>query len=250
MKYVSFLFLAIVFLISCSDDDTFEQDTSTHEIEAMIEHLSVYFEADTESFTFDDGGIYFEDDIGIDTTDFWETYVIDEKDTQKGYRRHTSLITNTKELKIAFDYNVPFSWKFAMKQAVVEWNKLEGDIIFSIVPRRERNVRVQMRNLTKSTTLARSWLPKDGYPGRLIRINTGYHRTLNSLEKKYAMTHELGHIIGFRHTDTAQGWFLFGLSSICRNGDRNSVMRKGYANSGSTNKEFTRCDKEAYHRLY
>ena len=69
-------------------------------------------------------------------------------------------------------------------------------------------------------------------------------------QKKFILAHELGHVIGFRHTDTYDGLALTTYSSVCSNySDGNSVMRAGTSLVPSWT-SFSTCDIDAFDYLY
>jgi predicted Zn-dependent protease len=68
--------------------------------------------------------------------------------------------------------------------------------------------------------IARAYLPtSNGRPGVSVEINA-YYNTLAANQKLFAITHELGHTIGFHHTNQTSGIYISGTPQT----DANSVM--------------------------
>jgi hypothetical protein len=71
-----------------------------------------------------------------------------------------------------------------------------------------------------TSTIAQAYYPDYyGNAGKQITINT-YYNYLSSSYKVFAMTHEMGHNIGFTHTDGTYGNLIAGTPET----DPNSVM--------------------------
>lgn len=71
-----------------------------------------------------------------------------------------------------------------------------------------------------TSTVAYAYMPDYyGNPGQSVNINT-YYDILSSAQKIFALTHELGHTIGFNHTDGTYGTIVPGTPEV----DPNSVM--------------------------
>jgi hypothetical protein len=101
--------------------------------------------------------------------------------------------------QIASDQN----WVEAVRSALTNWNSMSGTRIYftESSPADIQFVFADLRSYGDGV-IAVSTFPT-GSPGRtgnLIRINI-YAPSLSSGQKTYTMTHELGHAIGFRHTN-------------------------------------------------
>jgi hypothetical protein len=93
-------------------------------------------------------------------------------------------------------------WAAAVRSAMSNWNALPGTLIhFS--EDSPANITVTFANLNNSSTVARADYPSGspGQPGASIQINTGHSGSISPGEMLTAMAHELGHTIGFRHTN-------------------------------------------------
>ena len=84
---------------------------------------------------------------------------------------------------------------------------------------RKANVIVNTTNNTGST-IATGYYPNSaGDPGKYVTINT-YYNAMSHDYKVFALTHELGHVCGFTHTDGTYGSIIPGTPEL----DPNSVM--------------------------
>jgi hypothetical protein len=90
------------------------------------------------------------------------------------------------------------------------------------------------------------------YVGKTLKINPLWTPTNKSstLKKKFAMIHEMGHNLGFFHTDIGDPLYaesITNVSTTCKNNaDANSIMRNVVLEWSS----FTTCDKEAFYSVY
>jgi hypothetical protein len=72
--------------------------------------------------------------------------------------------------------------------------------------------------------VAQAYLPYwDGSVGNEVDINT-YYNYLSSSYKTFALTHELGHSIGFTHTDGTYGNLIPGTPESDPNSVMNSIV--------------------------
>ena len=148
---------------------------------------------------------------------------------------------------------VPTVWLTALDNAVSAWNALNRKVKFSTVCAADNTnpvgyVNVSYQNLGANATIANAELPPvvNGF-GSYMQINSAYNgTTLLASAKKLNMAHELGHIIGLRHTDTSNGVDV--ASSISCGGSTNytdsqSIMRSSISPYDLWMPGFTDCDK-------
>lgn len=111
-------------------------------------------------------------------------------------------------IKVAFKENVNDKWKKATIEAIKEWKSIPGcKIKFTTNFTGTADVLVCLAssfNISMDQyTLAKAELPKNGIPGKYVFINDKSQNYDYSTESscKETIAHELGHTLGFKHTD-------------------------------------------------
>lgn len=159
-------------------------------------------------------------------------------------------ISNVQSITVKAHSSVSNSWKDALEDAVDHWNSItQTDISFSYITSGTSDITVYsdseptIQNLS-ICTIARGESPNNGDVGSQVIINEDYHPDTHSilgqctigsptyLSKVWNMIHELGHNIGFRHTN----WQPEGEGSAATipytpSSDVNSVMNGGQPNT-------------------
>jgi hypothetical protein len=100
-------------------------------------------------------------------------------------------------------------WAQAVRSAMAQWNSLGGFNLKFVEVTSESAANILVTSYTYDIDeVARSaWPTRGGSPGAYVKINLGYRRGLGTggqpayLSKVFHMVHELGHTIGFRHTN-------------------------------------------------
>lgn len=160
-------------------------------------------------------------------------------------RKYSYLVSSSKVnfIKIYADATVPQSWIAALDLAIINWNSA-GSKVFMVrvlTSLGASSIITTYNNKTTSTVAIASFPNYFGAPGRSVSINT-YYNGLTTGKKIYAMTHELGHIIGLCHTDEAAGSLITGTPKS----DNASVMNV-FCNSWAG---FSSYDLMAVRKLY
>jgi predicted Zn-dependent protease len=158
-------------------------------------------------------------------------------------RVYTYTVTpaNAANISIYADNTVPADWLTALDAAIANWNSTNSHVYMkrvtattvtttsgkgknkttttsTVIP----SYNILATTLYDATTsmVAQAYLPySNGTVGNEVDINT-YYSTLTSAYKTFALTHELGHTIGFTHTDGTYGNLIPGTPVT----DANSVM--------------------------
>jgi hypothetical protein len=120
-----------------------------------------------------------------------------------------------KNIKVKIESNVPEIWKEATRFALKAWSGITNTKLNMVEVTENEDIVIRYTSLENSEAkgaIAVAKFPtKSGDPGNLIKINTIYNEKLSQTQKNLTIVHELGHCIGFRHTN----WF-----------DRNSDGRR------------------------
>lgn len=154
---------------------------------------------------------------------------------------YTVTPANAANIAIYADKTVPADWITALDAAIANWNSTNSHVFMKRVTGTTTTTTTgKGKNKTTSTTtvppayniivttlydastsmIAQSYMPySNGTVGNEVDINT-YYNTLSSSYKTFALTHELGHSIGFTHTDGTYGNLIPGTPVT----DANSVM--------------------------
>jgi hypothetical protein len=99
-------------------------------------------------------------------------------------------------------------WARAVRAAMGDWNGLGGFNLRFVEVTSESAANILVTSYTYDVDeVAKSAWPSGGSPGAYVKINLGYRRGLGTggqpvyFSKIFHMVHELGHTIGFRHTN-------------------------------------------------
>ena len=114
-----------------------------------------------------------------------------------------------RNISVWVDTSIPSSgsnnWRYEVQQAIDEWNGAHSSIRFVYTTKGEADITVQSDNdeIDENSVLAIAKFPKNGKAGNLIRINFDATGNVGASadKKRHLMLHELGHTVGFHHTD-------------------------------------------------
>jgi hypothetical protein len=195
---------------------------------------------------------------------------IDTKDIKNGRSKQASYtlidFANQPNITVRVDNSIPTSgdddWWGTVQQAAIQWNGITGsriNFIYTTDPTADITVRTDTDPAfglpLKDNTIAEGSWPSGGQAGFQVRVNLDFNSnaSVSIPQKVYNMIHELGHNIGFRHTNW-QGLSEFagngipGTPNIGSNPDPNSVMNGGTANNSWVG--FSQFDVIALRTLY
>ncbi len=172
------------------------------------------------------------------------------------HRRAQYLVTSgTKTVYV--HTSVPSGWSTAVSQAISAWNSLGLTVSFTNGGSTSSKynygaITVFMHDLTGAYADALSPY-SSGNPGGELRIDYG-NDGLSSGQKKLIMAHELGHTIGFKHTNTSEGYPLPiasypCISYVCDGYDASSIMKSG-GTPPSSWINFSTCDQQVFQCVY
>jgi hypothetical protein len=98
------------------------------------------------------------------------------------------------------------SWQTAVQQAISEWNSVTPGAIVGFSEGSPGEITMTMTDdllfLNCNTgVIAQASFPSGDQPGTTIEVSSDFTNCLSASQKKFNMAHELGHTIGFRHTN-------------------------------------------------
>lgn len=193
-----FTILSLTLLVSCKKSE---------------HHLSKNNLVDTKTqiykMGFDTAGI-------IDMGDYYlvEGDILIKKNFNKTVPRQASTkniapvyLNYQSDIKVFIDSSIPDdssqdNWRLAISNSITNFNNLNSNIKFRLVTSLPADL-IAKGSLDIPGYVAAAQFPLFGKPGDTLYINFDYSY-LSDDEKTYIITHELGHIIGFRHTDWRQ----------------------------------------------
>lgn len=155
------------------------------------------------------------------------------------------------KIYVTFSNQLPNLWQQAIINAMNQWNGLTNNKITFIRGTNQcndgkgfRGIRITLYS-EQENVIARASLAEGGDPGSLIRINqlSSYYNSNDLAALTRVITHELGHNIGYWHTNENFGCFINGTSS----NDPASVMHSELNTSYSG---FSSFDIAAHNILY
>ncbi|MCY1660132.1 M57 family metalloprotease [Chryseobacterium sp. SL1] len=160
--------------------------------------------------------------------------------------------------------SVPTAWKTAVNSAREKWNDLGKSLTFNVPATgsysSSNTVNVSYQSLSAylgpeyMSSTAAGRVPVSGQSvGSELVINSDMDlaQNLSTGQKTFVLAHELGHNIGFKHTNTSDGYqqVITG-NPVCDNAsDNQSVLRPGENPVPSWSK-FSLCDQLAFDVFY
>lgn len=226
VRQIHFIFLALsMFLFACSKDNVTADVKAENNTDKLVSYL------ETQGFKKDKivlkGDQFILDGDVIISKEEVEKRVANEANPGRipsgEHWRGLYLISNTynTNVRLYIDPAVPTAWRTAIQGAVNNWNAVNGTRLGMSIINSASGVYTRIfMGFESANWIARAYLPtSNGRPGVSVEINSNYN-SLPASQKLFAITHELGHTIGFYHTNQTQGVFIQGTPSV----DANSVM--------------------------
>lgn len=249
---ISLVSILTISVLSCKKDMTPSSSKGIdEETEKMISVLAKTNGYDPNKISADAEYLYYTDLIFPKKT-FWNNFSTTTNYTIARHYR-TNTVTAVSTIRVNVYAIVPGAWQTAIIQAMAAWNGLNLTKTFVGVSSNtpiSDGINISMGNPVGAgavDVIAGANLPSGGYPGNIILINNSYANLLTAAEKRNVIAHEIGHCLGFLHTDGGQGTLINTGYSPCQNStDPNSVM----APTNHTWYGFTTCDVLAFDAVY
>lgn len=253
--------LIVMAFVGCSRneyhaDKVADEIEQSDDVQLMLSYLVNEYGFSRGDIVIEGGCFIVERDMIFEMEGFWGKYK-KSFDTKAHYRHANLVSSGYRRILVTTpnagqNYEVPQEWLFATVNAISAWNSLNGGIRFIIDKTKPYDASILVVygeiNGDAHDVVAKALYPtSSGKPGDVIVINAGYTGSLSANERTQAMIHELGHCIGFMHTDSGSGTLIaVGDQNIT---DPNSVMQANLL----TNPQppyFSQFDIAAYNLLY
>jgi len=144
-------------------------------------------------------------------------------------------------------------WETPARDALAQWNAINGSYV-KMVEGSPADISVST-TCTSSNIAASASFPSSGNPGGTVLVNTCFGYSIGYSERLRNVVHELGHTIGFRHTNYTQQGETAGSDGAVQitgtptsGGDNSSVMNGGTALNSWIG--FSTNDQKAVRTLY
>lgn len=252
MKFLKLVFIvSVAFLfIKCENEINESLETNTVDNETLAKIAKLGFDTVNYPVSMSDDKKYFnvEEDIS-----FPVSYLdnIDENGQSK-QRRWVNIVNCDQIRFITVFNNLPAGTaRSAVAVAMRNWNEIDkSNIRFEFTGDINSAEIIISNGPLGDGTLARATFPENGIPGKFIRLDLNQFSNLNFPQWRSTIAHELGHCIGFAHTQGTgangplpQEIFIPGTPGV----DENSLMN---ARRGGTVRVLTDGDKRAARRMY
>jgi hypothetical protein len=234
------VFAMALTLFNCQDDlnengDNLEQQTLDPAILNKIEALG-FDTTSTPVYTVGDDYIV-ENDIAL-------TKEVVFGDITEKQRKSRNILSCGNRMNIRVRNRLSGVHSTALVTAVSNWNSNSNNLVSFTIVTNNQDINVRFATEAdglRSSTAATARTPNGrGRAGALVRVNRSF--TIRNRPWSTILTHELGHAIGFAHTNSSSGSFITG----SQREDSDSVMNSG----GTTGCCISNGDREALTILY
>lgn len=144
-------------------------------------------------------------------------------------------------------------WETPARDALAQWNAINGSYV-KMVEGSPADISVSTTCIASNIAASASF-PSGGNPGSTVLVNTCFGYSIGYSERLRNVVHELGHTIGFRHTNYTQQGETAGSDGAVQitgtptsGGDNSSVMNGGTALNSWIG--FSTNDQKAVRTLY
>lgn len=116
---------------------------------------------------------------------------------EEQYRTYNLVTALPRVIKVSVSSTLPSAYKAALDEAIARYNKLKLKITFKRV---SSKADISITNAT-GNFLASAGFPQGGNPYSQVKVNAGIMEGQPQAMIASVLAHEIGHCIGFRHTD-------------------------------------------------
>ncbi|MDC1162468.1 M57 family metalloprotease [Tenacibaculum sp.] len=267
---VGYLLVAGLMLASCQSEETNSTDRQlsveaqkTFDYLTQVEGYSpdlLEADYDTKSFLYDgDAAITFNLKSNIDQYENVNKKIEGTSKKNQWIGNSGVLYVNSRNITYYYEGSFPNEYKNALGWAAYHWSRANTNINFRRVTRRsDAHLFLSSYSDRGDRAWARAQLPRrDGKTGTWLSINrANAFNTSNNTTRMTLMIHELGHTLGFEHSDQTRGVRIPGTQGANYHARENcgSVMKSSVYNcnwkSGSTRAGWTRDDWTSIHWAY
>ncbi len=213
------ILLGLSLILTVNSCKKFNEDTTNHsetsmadekEIKELTKFLSKEMNLDISKFEFDEQANWFviDGDMVIPLSD--ARYRFKHQDQSK-QRLGMYTVSNTiaPNITIYIQSNVPAVWVTAINSAIANWNAVDCRVKFQTTTNAS-TAKISVTSYYSSGVDAAYALMPDGSgnPGSILGVNTYYNTSYSASAKLFAVAHELGHTVGFEHTDETDGTLI------------------------------------------
>ena len=239
-----------IMIVSCTKES---QDLYNYEESPDVNYLEIikYLELDTSSAI--DMGDYFlvEGDIMLSKEQLFQERNISTRQVRD---QNTVSFAYRYNMKVRIDSSIPTAWHATIQQALNAWNS-GGSVYLKIVTTSNQDILIKKGNIEYAYAAA-SPPSSNGAPGSEIVISDLFY-SLSANKQQLVIVHELGHTLGFRHTNWSadpnkNGTYIAiaGTPNSGTNPDPNSVMNWDIAFNSQSWSGFSSYDRIAIGKLY
>ncbi|MBX9783744.1 MAG: zinc-dependent metalloprotease [Chitinophagaceae bacterium] len=187
-------------IYSCQKKTSSAEQKISPEVISQLQHMGF----STDGVEARDGGYLVEGDLFIPTSDLGKTFnsptllVANEEQ----YRTTNLVNTNGGVRNITVSLNTNLSYFVQATQAAISrYNAENLQLTFTLVPGTSADINI-VTFYQVSNTLGSSGFPSGGNPYNNIQMNTYWYSASTDINYLASIiAHEMGHCIGFRHTD-------------------------------------------------
>ncbi|WP_298779385.1 M57 family metalloprotease [uncultured Polaribacter sp.] len=269
MKKIKLITLVLLctFIQSCNHEDSslIEEVKLTDEAQKTFNYLVEVENYDPNSLKvdYDTNSFFYEDDIAISfgVEEYQEERQASIKGSNNESARNrwfggTVYYSNSRNITYYVNSNFPSNYNSALYYAIRHWNAASRNINFTKVNNsKQADIVIGGYYNSRDNAWARAEIPTgNGNVGSWLSVNSNYGNSANLNTKMVLLIHELGHNLGFEHSDSTRGDYISstGGATYHTNNTCASIMRSSmYVCDWRTDYSgWSLADRRAIHNTY